>query len=222
MIKGGKAEKIFSDRLRTLTSNSNRILDIGTSQRFAKELRPYESLFSGKEYIAAGYEPEMIYDNYNCDLHADIENMPFEDESFDAVICLEVLEHVANPFRAVKEIARVIKPGGILMLTTPFLLGYHGKSKKLSEIQSHGHSYYPDYWRFTHEGLYHLHKPYYNEIELDVLNGPLEVATLVFNLGKFLRNALIRKVMDSIDRPKVGSQTTRHLVWARKDRPYDR
>ena len=46
--------------------------------------------------------------------------MPIEDESFDAVMCIEVIEHVPNPVEALGEIHRVLKKGGNLILTAPF------------------------------------------------------------------------------------------------------
>jgi SAM-dependent methyltransferase len=215
MIKGGRAEKIFSERLASLLSVSNRILDVGTSQRFAKELRPYESWFDGKTYLAAGYEPSLNYGVYNCDLHADIEDLPFLEHQFDAIICLEVLEHVRQPQKAADELLRVLKPGGILLLTTPFLLGYHGKSKQGDQTYSHTHSAYPDFWRFTHEGLLYMFSGF-AKTELDVLNGPVETGLTVFNLARWFSNPVLRKLVDCLDRPRLGAQTTRHLVYATK------
>lgn len=49
----------------------------------------------------------------------DIEDMPFEDERFDGVVCTEVLEHVPDPHTALKEIWRVLKPGGVMIGTVP-------------------------------------------------------------------------------------------------------
>lgn len=54
------------------------------------------------------------------------EELPFKDESFDAVISVAVLEHVQDPFRCAKEICRVLKPGGELYYSVPFLQPYHG------------------------------------------------------------------------------------------------
>jgi SAM-dependent methyltransferase len=54
------------------------------------------------------------------------EELPFKDESFDGVLSLSVLEHVKDPFRAAKEIARVLKPGGQVYCVVPFLQPFHG------------------------------------------------------------------------------------------------
>jgi ubiquinone/menaquinone biosynthesis C-methylase UbiE len=49
----------------------------------------------------------------------DVERMPFEDGHFGAVICTEVLEHVPDPQGALREIARVLRPGGVLIGSVP-------------------------------------------------------------------------------------------------------
>jgi SAM-dependent methyltransferase len=54
------------------------------------------------------------------------EYLPFKDESFDAVLSHAVLEHVRDPFRCAEEIARVLKPGGTLLCSVPFLQPLHG------------------------------------------------------------------------------------------------
>lgn len=54
------------------------------------------------------------------------ERLPFADESFDAVLSLNVLEHVKDPFLAAREIMRVMKPGAELMAVAPFLQPLHG------------------------------------------------------------------------------------------------
>ena len=64
------------------------------------------------------------------------------DNSFDLIICTEVLEHVANPFAAVAEINRMLKPTGHAYITTPFNFRIHGPL--------------PDNWRFTEHGLRQL------------------------------------------------------------------
>jgi SAM-dependent methyltransferase len=54
------------------------------------------------------------------------EHLPFADGTFDAALSLNVLEHVRDPFRCARELARVVRPGGKLYASTPFLQPYHG------------------------------------------------------------------------------------------------
>lgn len=65
--------------------------------------------------------------------------LPFADDSFDAVLCTSVLEHVENVEQAVAEIARVLRPGGRLLVAVPFLYPEHEAPY--------------DFWRTTHQGL---------------------------------------------------------------------
>lgn len=74
------------------------------------------------------------------DLIADITNLStFGDASVDGVTCIEVLEHVKDPQLAVKELYRILKPGGVVVGSTPFLLGIHDEPN--------------DYFRFTGYGI---------------------------------------------------------------------
>lgn len=69
-----------------------------------------------------------------------------DNESFDLVMCTEVLEHTLDPFAAVREIFRILKPGGIVAASTPFNFRIHGPL--------------PDCWRFTEHGLRVLFKSF--------------------------------------------------------------
>lgn len=64
-----------------------------------------------------------------CDLNR--ESFPYADSWFDAVACLDVIEHVLDPRRLLHEIRRVLRPGGVLILTTPNLRYVHFLSRLL-------------------------------------------------------------------------------------------
>ena len=66
--------------------------------------------------------------------------------SYDLIVCTEVLEHVLNPFLAVKEILRMLKKNGLVFITVPFNFRIHGPL--------------PDCWRFTEHGLRTLLKDF--------------------------------------------------------------
>lgn len=59
-------------------------------------------------------------DTSRIDLICDITAIPEPDAAFDAILCSEVLKHVPDPTKAVHEFARLLKPGGKLILTAPF------------------------------------------------------------------------------------------------------
>jgi SAM-dependent methyltransferase len=74
---------------------------------------------------------------YTADLCARNDDIP--SERFGCVLCTEVLEHTLQPFDALRELLRILAPGGVLVLTTPFNFRIHGPL--------------PDCWRFTEHGL---------------------------------------------------------------------
>ncbi len=59
------------------------------------------------------------------DYVSDILDVPVEDASFDCILCTEVLEHVPEPIKAVHELARILRPGGRLIITAPLGCGVH-------------------------------------------------------------------------------------------------
>jgi len=87
----------------------------------------YRPLFAHCDYKAQDFGlytgEELRYGelDYVCDITA----IPVESDRFDCVICTEVLEHVPYPDRVIQELARVLKPGGMLALTAPFTSGTH-------------------------------------------------------------------------------------------------
>lgn len=60
------------------------------------------------------------WDNSKLDIVSDILAIPLADHSVDAIMCTEVLEHIPDPVRAIKEFSRLVKPGGYLLITAPF------------------------------------------------------------------------------------------------------
>ena len=100
------------------------ILDVGVY---------YPRRWLGDGYLTVGEHEE--------DTKGDLLALPFHDQAFDGVILTEVLEHCTNPVAALAEVRRVMKPGALLLVTSPFCWPTHG-------IQGQ----YKDYWRFAREG----------------------------------------------------------------------
>jgi SAM-dependent methyltransferase len=208
MIRQGRAFKLLQLLLREAVADADSVLDIGTSQRFAKELAPYRELLEGKNYRAAGYRPDDLGID-SCDLDLDIQAIDLPDGSQDCVLCLEVLEHVRDPFRAATELIRILRPGGRLLLTVPFLTGYHGKG------ESPDHAGYPDFWRFTHQGLQAMFDEL-DQLSVYAVCGPIETRLRLLRADRLVDSAPLRQVIDRIDRPALGRLTNRHIVTGRK------
>lgn len=116
------------------------ILDCGAGW----EPNLYEPLFHNKKYIKQDLQD---YDPPCIDVICDICHMaPIEDNSIGLVLLLESLEHIEQPQRALDEIFRVLKPRGLLILTTVMAMGVHRCPK--------------DYWRFCPDGMEFLMKKF--------------------------------------------------------------
>lgn len=102
---------------------TGRVMDVGVVNR--------------RDWIGAGY---FTFGEHDEDVTGDLCALPFSDASIDCAIVTEVLEHCANPLQAVAELHRVVLPGGLLFVTSPFIWSWHGTAD------------YRDYWRFTHQG----------------------------------------------------------------------
>lgn len=104
-----------------ISNATGAILDIGAADRW---IEPH--LSPNADYVALDY-PSTGRDLYGArpDVFADAARLPFSDEHFDGVICLEVLEHVPDPSLVTKEIARVLKSGGRAWISMPFLYPLH-------------------------------------------------------------------------------------------------
>ena len=117
---------------RTLASipSGQRILDAGAGQsqykRFCSHLDYVGQDFGQYDGRGNGVGLQKgKWDQSQLDIICDITDIPEPGASFDAVMCTEVLEHVPDPIRALRELARLLKPGGTLIVTAPFCSRTH-------------------------------------------------------------------------------------------------
>ena len=114
-----------------------KMLDFGCGSK------PYRSLFTVDEYIGLDFEGQgHSHANEQIDFFYDGKTFPFADNSFDCALSSEVFEHVFNLEEIVPEIHRVLKKGGIILITCPFAISEHEQPN--------------DYARYTSFAIKHL------------------------------------------------------------------
>ncbi len=136
----------LAESARSLPAGS-RVLDVGAGEA------PHASLFAHTRYhtldLGVG---DVSWDYSRIGVVGDAHQLPFRDAAFDAVANIQVLEHLKDPGGAIREFARVLKPGGKLFLSTVMCW----------EIHQHPN----DFFRFTRYGLAYL----YAQAELNVVS----------------------------------------------------
>lgn len=109
------AVRDFAGRLPPKT----RVLDAGAGEA------PYAELFAHCEYVTADWPNSVHGGAGSADIIASLESLPVADDTFGAVLCTEVLEHVPQPEAVLAELHRVLAPKGQLCLTVPFVWPVH-------------------------------------------------------------------------------------------------
>jgi len=112
-----------------------RVLDVGCGYK------PYQDLFSCSEYVGLELDTPLNRANNRGDVFYDGGVFPFEDRSFDTIIASEVLEHVFAPGVFLSEIHRVLRDGGGLLLTVPFVWDEHEQPLDYGRYTSYGLKY---------------------------------------------------------------------------------
>lgn len=117
-------ENWLKEQLLSIPENS-RILDAGAGtqqhRKYCKHLKYISQDFG--EYDGSGNNSALQTGNFDygkLDIISDIGSIPEPDSSFDAIMCIEVLEHLPDPIQAIKEFSRLLKPNGHLIITAPF------------------------------------------------------------------------------------------------------
>ncbi|GIV87330.1 MAG: type 11 methyltransferase [Chloroflexus sp.] len=111
-----------------------KLLDLGCGKR------PYTLIYNQQVDCSIGTEVSFSPHGINeADIVCLAEHVPFRNQQFDTILCTEVLEHTRQPFQVMQEISRLLKPGGHLVLSVPFIYPIHEAPH--------------DHWRFTRYGL---------------------------------------------------------------------
>ncbi len=181
---GNKDLKLMEGALSDL---QGRVLDIGCG-----DMVDQIEFIPGNEYIGVDIERTKY-----TSILGDIHKLPFKSESFDSCICNAVLEHVREPRTALSECNRVLKSGGVMWISVPFLQHIHANH---------------DYRRFTGKELtYEVENAGFR---VDWLHGNYGV---VDNVEFLLFGALVWKINDALGASdgftKFFKNYPKNIVW---------
>ena len=111
-----RRKRVDADLAAAAAHFTGRVLDVGGARQRGAFRRP-----AGARWVVADIER-----GFRPDVGADVQALPFRDAVFDAIKATELLEHVPDVARALGECRRVLRPGGHLVITAPFLERLHG------------------------------------------------------------------------------------------------
>jgi len=166
------------------------VLDVGSKDA------PYKDNIPHTEYMRLDMDPGA--DPHIC---CDIHDIRWQSDYFDTIIATELIEHLHDPQKAIQEIFRVLKPGGVCILSTRFM-----------------HAYHPDpidYYRFSAESLNHLLKDF-SKVEIFPHGNRLQIFWMILTQGRFgslfnILNPLIAGIQTPNPRIPLG-----YVVYAEK------
>ena len=128
------------------------IVEFGAMQVEEGQPNDLRSLFEGREFIGTDFR-----DGPGVDRVEDLRGLTFADGEVGTALCLDTLEHCADPLTACREMHRVLGDGGVCVITSVMLFGIHG--------------YPSDYWRFTPEGFRTLLEPF-DDVDVAFMGDP--------------------------------------------------
>ncbi len=108
------------------------VLDVGCGRQ------PYREFIPAARYVGLEVDTPRTRASFSADAYYDGRTLPFPDASFDAVLCSQVFEHVFAPAEFLAEIRRVLRPGGRLLLTVPFVWDEHEQPHDFARYSSFG------------------------------------------------------------------------------------
>ncbi|MCI5058783.1 MAG: class I SAM-dependent methyltransferase [Flavobacteriales bacterium] len=119
MYDTNKRLSVFYDELLTEDLKGKKILDAGCGTGWFSKGASDRGADVTSMDLGEGLLKQVEKKCKSTRVVGSILEMPFEDNSFDVVVSSEVIEHIPEPLKAIDEIYRVLKPGGIVILSTP-------------------------------------------------------------------------------------------------------
>ena len=200
-------EKFFREKIKKIFIEKKTVLDIGGGLRILKEKG--DRYDSSHQWILpylnkVDYKIMDVIPDYHPDIIGDIHQLPFNDNSQEAIICIAVLEHIENPIRACQELHRVLKPNGYCFLYVPFLYYYHAKKGG-----------YRDYWRFSKDAINFLFKDFSN-IKRQAVRGALETWLHISPLGRSKILTKLFILLDKLFKKQKSNQVSGYYIFVVK------
>lgn len=161
------------DYLKDVASDymKGKLLDLGCGEK------PYKLIYDNLCESSIGIDVETCkHEQKYVDVFASADNIPFADDTFHTVLCTNVLEHVSNMEKAFSEISRILKKGGYLIISIPFLYPVHESPY--------------DFYRYTVYGIRHQLEQNGFEIEREIAWGGVGTLICVYVhlfLGKMIK-----------------------------------
>lgn len=178
----GIHERFLKFFLQQYPEQNVKVLDLGAGHgAFTKDI--YEL---GYDVEACDLFPEHFYfDKVRC-MKADLTaTLPYSDGYFDVVVAMEVTEHIVDHESFFKEINRILRPGGRLLVSTPNILSLKSR------------------WRFFMSGFFYTFKP----LELRNYNGLQHIASLTADQYNYIGiKSGFREVVIEVDKYQTASR----------------
>jgi SAM-dependent methyltransferase len=190
--RSGHREALTRHLLPVVQAMTGTVVDIGGGRESPLAERARHDVTRIRVDISAEFAP---------DVQADGGRLPFADDSVDCVVMSEVLEHVPRPAEVIGEALRILKPGGALAGSVPFLaLAYHADPH--------------DYYRYTHQGIAYLLQDF-GQVDVRPHGNALGVAwRMVFSKFRFL--VVLNPLMRQLSRGTDPVHAEGHTFVARK------
>lgn len=156
------------------------VLDVGSAEQSIKNYLAKDIKYIGLDYYSTAK------DWYACvpDVYGDAKALPIKSNYVSTVLMMDVLEHLPYPEKCINEIDRVLKPGGRLIVQTPFIYPLHDQPLDFCRLTEYGY-----------EKL--LERTNLNIESINRVGKPIETAGLMLNL------ALCKTLFDSIEQKKL-------------------
>ena len=121
------------------------VIEFGSMQVHENSSADLRPLFPGREFLGTD-----MREGKGVDKVLNLHNIDLPDSTYDIAICVDTLEHVEYPHKALEEMERILKPGGIAIIASVMLFPIH--------------DYPGDYFRYTPEGFGVLLKPFHKQV----------------------------------------------------------